>query len=69
MSFKPIYKPLAIRTALMGGTIQSAIIRQDGSASLVVTNGDRTLVVETSADPEGNGPGFLYVEESDKGRS
>ena len=66
--YKPIYKPNDIRKALMGGTIQSAQIRDDGSAYLVITNGARTLCVSTSADPEGNGPGFLYVEES-KGKS
>jgi hypothetical protein len=56
-------KPADVQRALTGGTIESAQIDRDGSAYLIVVNGSRTLHVFTFADPEGNGPGFLHVEE------
>lgn len=71
MKYKPVYQPADIREALLGGTIDSVQVRGDGSAYLVISNKvkvgrstiHKTFTLATQADPEGNGPGFLAVDE------
>jgi hypothetical protein len=64
---------------LLGGTIQSVIPHADAhgqpfSVTMIITvpvrkrGGkmiEKTFHVETWQDPEGNGPGFLFVEDLD----
>ena len=45
---------------MVGGTIKSVGVTDDGFPFFVVQKGRDSYTVEVSQDEEGNGPGFLF---------
>ena len=54
---------------LVGGSIKEFILKQDEDGSqwptFIIEVQDKTYTVEVSQDPEGNGPGFLTLDDGE----
>jgi len=52
---------------LVGGSINGFILTQDEEGNqwptFTIAVGDKTYTIEVSQDPEGNGPGFLFLDD------
>ena len=64
---------LAIREALIGHTITEVDFAEDDTCNrweswtiLTLVKDGKTTMVEVSRDPEGNGPGHLFIQQQEE---